>query len=187
MLTSFFPDPDQAPDSRCAACLLRGLGVPVPGALATDLTMKLACTRIITRDVAALTRFYRAVTGLAPVGSDDYVEFENAGAVLAICSQQAMDLFGASAAVAASNRSMIIDFEVNDVDEERGRIEPFIGTFVQEPTDQPWGTRSMLFRDPDGNLIQFYAPIAEDSVGPGCEERRRTADRAEGGTRDADH
>jgi hypothetical protein len=25
-----------------------------------------------------------------------------------------------------------------------------------EPTDQPWGNRSMLFRDPDGNLINFF-------------------------------
>jgi len=25
--------------------------------------------------------------------------------------------------------------------------------------NQPWGNRSMLFRDPDGNLINFFAPI----------------------------
>ncbi len=32
------------------------------------------------------------------------------------------------------------------------------------PTDQPWGNRSMLFRDPDGNLINFYAPINGDKL-----------------------
>jgi catechol 2,3-dioxygenase-like lactoylglutathione lyase family enzyme len=32
-------------------------------------------------------------------------------------------------------------------------------SIVLEPTDQPWGNRSMLFRDPDGNLVNFFAPI----------------------------
>jgi catechol 2,3-dioxygenase-like lactoylglutathione lyase family enzyme len=45
------------------------------------------------------------------------------------------------------------------VDQERARIGAIIGEFVQEPTNQPWGNRSMLFRDPDGNLINFFAPI----------------------------
>jgi hypothetical protein len=36
-----------------------------------------------------------------------------------------------------------------------------------EPTDQPWGSRSMLFRDPDGNLINFFAQTSEESGG-GC-------------------
>jgi catechol 2,3-dioxygenase-like lactoylglutathione lyase family enzyme len=32
------------------------------------------------------------------------------------------------------------------------------------PTDQPWGNRSMRFRDPDGNLINFYALINGDKL-----------------------
>jgi len=28
---------------------------------------------------------------------------------------------------------------------------------VQPPTQQPWGNRAMLFRDPDGNLINMFA------------------------------
>jgi catechol 2,3-dioxygenase-like lactoylglutathione lyase family enzyme len=26
-------------------------------------------------------------------------------------------------------------------------------------TNSAWGTRSFYFRDPDGNLIDFYAPV----------------------------
>jgi catechol 2,3-dioxygenase-like lactoylglutathione lyase family enzyme len=33
-----------------------------------------------------------------------------------------------------------------------------VKTWVKPPTTQPWGTRSLYFRDPDGNLIDFYAP-----------------------------
>jgi catechol 2,3-dioxygenase-like lactoylglutathione lyase family enzyme len=28
---------------------------------------------------------------------------------------------------------------------------------VFEPTDQPWGHRTLFFRDPDGNVLEIYA------------------------------
>jgi len=59
--------------------------------------------------------------------------------------------------VAAANRSAIIEFEVDDVDVERARLDDQVPAWVQEPTDQPWGNRSMLLRDPDGNLINIYS------------------------------
>ena len=122
--------------------------------------MKLVYARIITKDVAALTQFYRAVTGIAPViRNPDYVEFRTAAGALAISSQRSMELYGAGAAVPASNRSAIIEFQVEDVDRERGRLEDVLGALVMEPTDQPWGNRSMLFRDPEGNLVNFFAPL----------------------------
>ena len=31
--------------------------------------------------------------------------------------------------------------------------------WVMEPTDQPWGNRSALLRDPDGNLINLFTPL----------------------------
>ena len=70
-----------------------------------------------------------------------------------------MDLFNAGAAEPAANRSVILDFQVQDVDQERARLAAVVDQFVLEPTDQPWGSRSMLFRDPDGNLINFFSPI----------------------------
>jgi hypothetical protein len=30
--------------------------------------------------------------------------------------------------------------------------------------NQPWGNRSMLFRDPDGNLINFFTPVSPDAI-----------------------
>ena len=122
--------------------------------------MKLISTRLVTADVTALARFYREVTGIAPVGNEDYVELETAVGTLAISSQRGVDVFNAGAAVPASNRTAIIEFEVGDVDRERTRLAGIVGEFVLEPTDQPWGNRSMLFRDPDGNLINFFAHLA---------------------------
>lgn len=32
-------------------------------------------------------------------------------------------------------------------------------TILSPPTDQPWGHRTVFFRDPDGNVLEIYADI----------------------------
>jgi len=127
--------------------------------------MKLVSTRIVTDHVPTLATFYERVTGIKPVGcSEHYVEIETAAGLLAICSKESVGLFNAGAAEPRANRSMIVEFEVEDVDKERARLADIVESFVMEPTNQPWGNRSMLFRDPDGNLINVFATIAEDGT-----------------------
>ena len=121
--------------------------------------MRRAQARIVTNDVPGLTRFYQDVTGMVPKGDDLYVEFHAPALALAISSQRMIERHSAGATVPAANRSMILDFEVADVDAERARLAPIVREFVREPTTQPWGNRSMLFRDPDGNLINMYAVV----------------------------
>ena len=112
-------------------------------------------TRIVTADVIALARFYEQVTSLEADGSEDYIEFRGPGNKLAICSERAMRMHWAGVGRARDNQSVILDFEVDDVDAERGRLAPVVGRFVLEPTTQPWGTRVAMFRDPDGNLVNL--------------------------------
>ncbi|MBE1470623.1 hypothetical protein H4W33_009697 [Kibdelosporangium phytohabitans] len=33
----------------------------------------------------------------------------------------------------------------------------FVEDVVTEPTTMPWGNRALLVRDPDGNLVNFFA------------------------------
>jgi hypothetical protein len=56
---------------------------------------------------------------------------------------------------------VIIEFLVGDVDAVRQNLAGYVGdeAFVQEPTTMPWGNRSLLFRDPDGNLVNFFTPV----------------------------
>jgi uncharacterized glyoxalase superfamily protein PhnB len=122
--------------------------------------MKLAYARLVTMNVQALAGFYEQILGVAPIGSEDYAELRTEGSTLAISSKRSVDLFNAGAAEPEANRSVILDFQVSNVDKERARLAELVGRFVLEPTDQPWGNRSMLFRDPDGNLINFFAPIS---------------------------
>ena len=59
----------------------------------------------------------------------------------------------------ADNHTVIIEFRVGDVDAEFRRLADVIDdSLVQAPTTMPWGNRSLLFRDPDGNLVNFFTP-----------------------------
>ena len=59
---------------------------------------------------------------------------------------------------------MIIEFRADDVDAEYQRLQGVIGEVVQAPTTMPWGNRSLLFRDPDGNLVNVFAPATAEAA-----------------------
>jgi len=122
--------------------------------------MKFAHARLVTQDVPGLVHFYRELTGMSLVGDDRYAELHGPQLCLAISNQRMIELHSPGAATARANRSVILDFEVADLDRERARLENLVNSFVLEPTTQPWGNRSMLFRDPDGNLINFFSAAA---------------------------
>jgi len=129
--------------------------------------MKLRQTRLVTEDVSRLARFYETVTGAgrAP-GGPGYVEFLAPCDGLAIAGRGVQEAYGHGVVETAANRSAILDFEVADVDREYARLRNQIQDWVLPPTNQPWGTRAILFRDPDGNLVNLFAPI-RPSVAPG--------------------
>jgi len=84
-------------------------------------------------------------------------------------------LFGQGSARPADNHTAIIEFLVDDVDREYDRIRqesesPSSNSpsnspveFVNEPTTMPWGNRSLLLRDPDGNLVNLFTPVTPDA------------------------
>ncbi|WP_433233296.1 hypothetical protein ACQP2H_15410 [Micromonospora sp. CA-248260] len=30
----------------------------------------------------------------------------------------------------------------------------------------PWGDRALLFRDPDGNMVNFFTPVTPEAIDP---------------------
>jgi catechol 2,3-dioxygenase-like lactoylglutathione lyase family enzyme len=127
--------------------------------------MNFVSIRIITDDIKRLVRFYEEVTGLSPTWyTEDFAELATPSCTLAIGAKRTMDLFGAGAARPADNHSAIIEFLVDDVDSEYQKLARLVSDFVQPPTTQPWGNRSLLFRDPDGNLINFFTPVSEAAI-----------------------
>jgi catechol 2,3-dioxygenase-like lactoylglutathione lyase family enzyme len=78
--------------------------------------------------------------------------------VLAIFSADAQERYIPGSADAGRNRSIILEFRVADADGEYMRLQGLVKIWVKPPTTQPWGTRSIYFRDPDGNLVDFFTP-----------------------------
>ena len=128
--------------------------------------MNFSSIRIITSDIKALILFYEKITGF-PITkhTEDFAELRTPSMILAIGSTRTLQLFGGThLATPQTNRSIILEFRVDDVDAEYGKLKEHLGNdLVQTPTTMPWGNRSMLFRDPDGNLVNFFTPVSAEA------------------------
>ncbi|WP_406119068.1 VOC family protein [Streptomyces sp. NBC_00989] len=127
--------------------------------------MNFVSIRVITDDVARLVGFYEQVTGVTATWSTpDFAELATPACTLAVASTRTVALFGTDSARPAANHSVITEFRVADVDAEFEHLTPLDCEIVQKPTTMPWGNRSLLFRDPDGNLINFFTPVTPEAV-----------------------
>jgi predicted enzyme related to lactoylglutathione lyase len=127
--------------------------------------MEFVSIRIITGDVASLVDFYERATAVrASWANEDFAEIRTASATLAIASTRTVPLFAPGSAHPADNRSVIIEFLVDDVDSVHQNLTGFVEDFVNEPTTMPWGNRALLFRDPDGNLVNFFTPVTPAAI-----------------------
>jgi predicted enzyme related to lactoylglutathione lyase len=124
----------------------------------------LVSVRIITADIKRLVQFYEKATGTtAKWSTDDFAELRSEYFTLAIGSTQTLAFFGEGVAEPATNKSIIIEFLVENVDDNYEMIKGLTSKIVQQPTTMPWGNRSLLFRDPDGNLINFFTPVSDEA------------------------
>ncbi|MEV4613034.1 VOC family protein [Kitasatospora sp. NPDC049258] len=122
--------------------------------------MDFVSIRVITEDVARLVGFYERVTGASAAWStEDFAELALGSATLAIAGIRTVPLFGPGTAQARANRSSIVEFLVDDVDALHAALDGQVDGFVNAPTTMPWGNRSLLLRDPDGNLVNLFTPV----------------------------
>ena len=127
--------------------------------------MRLVSVRLITDDVIRMADFYERVTGqVAQRQGDIFAELATSVGTLAIGSTRTVSAFGSGSARAADNHTAIIEFLVGDVDAEYERLRDWLTDVVTEPTTMPWGNRSLLFRDPDGNLVNLFSPATPEAV-----------------------
>ncbi|MFF8914432.1 VOC family protein [Streptomyces sp. NPDC015032] len=127
--------------------------------------MDFVSIRIITSDVARLVEFYERATGMRAIwATEDFAELKTPSATLAIAGTRTVPLFAPGSARPADNHSVITEFLVDDVDRVHQNLTGFVTDFVSEPTTMPWGNRSLLFRDPDGNLVNFFTPVTPAAI-----------------------
>jgi catechol 2,3-dioxygenase-like lactoylglutathione lyase family enzyme len=66
----------------------------------------------------------------------------------------------ALAALIAKGALNGVHFHTDDLDATFEQVRASGAEIVQEPTDQPWGTRDFAVRDPSGNLVRIDQPPA---------------------------
>jgi catechol 2,3-dioxygenase-like lactoylglutathione lyase family enzyme len=66
----------------------------------------------------------------------------------------------ALAALIAKGALNGVHFQSDDLDASFEKVDASGVEVVQEPTDQPWGTRDFAVRDPSGNMIRIDQPPA---------------------------
>jgi len=122
--------------------------------------MKLVQSRIVTDDVQGLAGFYARLLGVPVALNEYYVEIE-AGPASVGFSRPRFTAYQADGCAPPASRGragdVILDFLVDDVDAEYPRIAALGVEWVMRPATQPWGNRSMIFRDPAGNLIDVFS------------------------------
>lgn len=127
--------------------------------------MNFVSIRIITADVARLVEFYERATGLrARWATEDFAELETGVATLALASTRTVALFAPDSARPSDNHTVITEFLVDDVDRVYRELSGSGTEVVAEPATMPWGNRSLLVRDPDGNLVNFFTPVTPAAI-----------------------
>ena len=115
---------------------------------------------IITQDVRGLRDFYQSVLEVAAEGNDVFVVFSTPGADLSLFSTQNLEEIAPGLMNGSGAGNCFLEYEVEDVDKEYERLKALHVKVVKPPTTQPWGVRSVWFRDTDGNIVNFYAHVA---------------------------
>ena len=123
--------------------------------------MDLVQSRIVTDDVARLAAFYARLIDAEAVLNDYYVEVPT-GAMSVGFSRRRFTEYREDQTACSQfpqhRAEIILDFQAGDVDAEHQRIAGLGVGWVTPPTTQPWGNRSMIFTDPEGNLVNVFSP-----------------------------
>lgn len=122
--------------------------------------MKFSGICLVTEYVPELVQFYTKIFGVQAEGNEIHSEFSIGGLSLAIFTRQGMEEMAPGSMQGAGYGTVTIGFEVDDVDAEYERLQTLGVNFVKLPATYSWGSRSVWFRDPDGNIIDFFSRVS---------------------------
>jgi lactoylglutathione lyase len=131
---------------------------------------------IFVKDLPAMVSFYRDVLGVDINwdGEGPYAEFKHEGIRFSMYTRSLLpDLLGQEPSYPKGLNGtfeLAIDLPIfQDVDREFARVVEAGAVPVYAPRNEPWGMRSSMIADPEGNLIEI------GSWNSGAEQSERAA------------
>jgi lactoylglutathione lyase len=118
-------------------------------------------TIVFARDLPAMRRFYTEVMRFEvyfEMAGGNWVELRVGGNILAL-SKPGMVIPDLPPPAGTASLQLAFRVRREEVDACEASLREANVTIVAPAKDQPWGHRTLFFRDPDGNLLEIYADI----------------------------
>jgi predicted enzyme related to lactoylglutathione lyase len=122
--------------------------------------MELAQCRIVTDDVEALAAFYADLVNVDVTLNEYYVEVPAGPASVGFSRRRFAGFPAGEAHPACPSGQIILDFLTDHADAQYPRIAAMGVEWIMPPKTQPWGSRSMIFRDPEGHLVNVFSRLS---------------------------
>lgn len=117
-------------------------------------------TVVFARQMAAMREFYEKTLGFTlhrELGSK-WIEFRVGANLLALTERGAL-FDDPSPPIGALSLQLAFRVTPREVASCAAVLMERGVTIISGPTDQPFGHRTLFFRDPDGNVLEIYAEI----------------------------
>jgi lactoylglutathione lyase len=126
---------------------------------------QIALITILTDDVPRLAAFYRdALQFEVKQDAGGYLEFHHNGVRFAVCNRSILYEASGHASFAEPRRGQCFELafpcaEPAEVDRRYAEIVARGAAPIHAPADMPWGQRTAMFADPDGNIHELFADL----------------------------
>jgi lactoylglutathione lyase len=117
-------------------------------------------TILMARNMLAMRSFYENTMRFEHYFSlgEDWHEYRVGRNILALC-KPGLVVPDATSPIGQAAVHLAFQVRREEVDSCEAALRADSVAIVAGATDQPWGHRTMFFRDPDGNLLEIYADI----------------------------